>query len=230
MSRSAQGGSCVGFVLVIVSIIVLCWNEYNTVQTMKLLEEGEGSVEDADCNTLDAELTGKLVFMSCPVAGIGALTVPAPFSPPPPPPIQPPPPPPGSPPSPPYVAPDPYAWATAPNGLRVETTIEYYAWVEHEHCLTVTCSGPGTPATFSDGTPTGCQSSGTSRDKCDYTMSAEWTETIQTTFKNPAKTGQQYYDALQNQCELHCSGQAIVQHHLILPPCAQSWQTTRAAV
>ena len=143
----------------VVSIIVLCWNEYNTVQTMKLLEEGEGSVEDADCNTLDAELTGKLVFMSCPVAGIGALTVPAPFSPPPPPPIQPPPPPPGSPPSPPYVAPDPYAWATAPNGLRVETTIEYYAWVEHEHCLTVTCSGPGTPATFSDGTPTGCQSS-----------------------------------------------------------------------
>ena len=108
----------------IVSIIVLCWNEYNTVQTMKLLEEGEGSVEDADCNTLDAELTGKLVFMSCPVAGIGALTVPAPFSPPPPPPIQPPPPPPGSPPSPPYVAPDPYAWATAPNGLRVETKIE----------------------------------------------------------------------------------------------------------
>mgnify|MGYP004202387361 CR=1 FL=1 len=33
--------------------------------------------------------------------------------------------------------------ATAPNGLRVETMIEYYAWVEHEHCLTVTCSGPG---------------------------------------------------------------------------------------
>lgn len=177
---------------------------------MALIEEGEGSVEDADCNALDPSLNSQLVFLSCDLTGLGSLRVAAPFAPPPPPPILPPPPPPGVPPPPPYIAPDPYAWASAPNGLRIDTKIEYYAWVEHKHCITVDCSGPGTPSTFSDGTPSGCRTAGTSMDKCDYTMSAQWTESIQTSFDNPAKTGQQYYDAQQNRCKqasrliLHC--------------------------
>ena len=186
---------------VFASIITLSWNEYYTVQTMKLIEEGEDSVKDADCNVFDPSLNSQLVFLSCDLTGLGSLSVAAPFAPPPPPPILPPPPPPGVPPPPPYIAPDPYSWASAPNGLCIDTKIEYYAWVEHKRCMTVDCSGPNVPSTFRDGTPSGCRAAGTSMDKCDYTMSAEWTESIQTSFQNPAKTGQQYYDALQNKCE-----------------------------
>jgi hypothetical protein len=181
---NAAAGVCVGPVLYIVALILVGWNEYHTVQVSKVLEEAEKLTEPADCNNIDGALDGKLVYLSCPITGIEALRIPAPFSasPPPPPPAPPgtvaPPPPPGS------------VWAEA-TALALTPHVEYFAWKEYCSSRSYDCTGPHSPVPD-------CRSSGSSIEIKTCTNQAEWVSSPQTVWQNKAPTLQQAYDQREN--------------------------------
>ena len=171
----AMCGVCVGPVLFIVALILVGWNEYHTVQVGKTIDAAESDSEDADCNTLSSDLNDQLVFMSCPITGMETLSVTAPFS--------------SAPPGPPPPV-NPNAWASSV-ALRLDTTVEYFAWKEHSTRKTVSCTGTHQPNSA-------CKSAGSDITITQNTNQAEWTTDPQTIFTNTEPTLQQQWDMDEN--------------------------------
>ena len=61
---SAFGGIVVGFILILVSAVLLYWNEGNYVRTAQGLAEGKGSVVDIQDSKVDPAHEGKLVHLT----------------------------------------------------------------------------------------------------------------------------------------------------------------------
>lgn len=66
--KEALTGIVVGVILIILSSILLFWNEGRAVKTYQSLVEGKGAVIAADASTLDPALEGKLIYLQ------GAIT------------------------------------------------------------------------------------------------------------------------------------------------------------
>lgn len=60
-------GVGIGFLLFIISFVVLWWNEGRSVHTYKSLKEGKGATIEAKADTIDATLDNRLIHVSGPV-------------------------------------------------------------------------------------------------------------------------------------------------------------------
>jgi hypothetical protein len=77
---NARAAACVGIVMYITALVLVGWNEYNTVQVREAIDAAEMSAEEADCDNLSNDLQGELVFVNCPVTDMETLAVSAPFA------------------------------------------------------------------------------------------------------------------------------------------------------
>lgn len=65
--KDALTGIVVGFILLIVSVVLLFWNEGRAVKTYQSLVEGKAAVVAANPDTVDAALDGKLIHLQGPI-------------------------------------------------------------------------------------------------------------------------------------------------------------------
>jgi hypothetical protein len=72
--KNALVGILIGFILILVSIYFLFWNEGRAIQTYRSLVEGAGLVVSVDSTTVDPANEGKEIHITGPVKAVGTIT------------------------------------------------------------------------------------------------------------------------------------------------------------
>eukprot|EP01051_Picozoa_sp_SAG22_P004927 SAG22_NODE_279_length_13134_cov_7.532561_1_plen_940_part_00 len=129
---NAACGVCAGPLVLVAGLVLIGWNEYRTVQTMKIIEMGEEEYQEASCSTLDSSMNGQLVHVACDIAtGAGAPLTSRIES----------------------VGPrqnipagQQQIWASTA-GLKLEPKVEYLSWDEDKHSCTTSKDNRGSTTT-----------------------------------------------------------------------------------
>lgn len=103
-----------GVILILVSAVLLWWNEGRAVTTARSLAEGKGAVVEASSDKVDTALDGKLVHVTGQATGKGTLSDPD------------------------------YGVTSPESSLRLERKVEMFQWTESKKSETRTKIGGGT--------------------------------------------------------------------------------------
>ena len=123
---NAVCGSVLGLFMFFGGLGLIGWNEYRTIETLKIIEAGEEAVIEGACSVnatggapaAPASHDGELIHVSCTIANVPTLSAYGPSG-------------------------APNIWASQ-QGIWLGVHVEYYAWKEDESCSEHKEQGGGT--------------------------------------------------------------------------------------
>ena len=115
---SAICGSVIGFFLFFGGLSLVGWNEYRTIETVRVIAAGEKAVVEGSCKIVRPTQDEALVHVSCPITNIPTLAVTSGKD----------------------------TWVSEQT-IWLEAHAEYFAWHEAEDCTTKKTQGGGTDKT-----------------------------------------------------------------------------------